>query len=211
GGGQAVHDRHLDVHQDQAEIFLLQQIERFLALGGDSDAEADALEQGDGNRAVDRDVLDDQHALAGPARYSGRCRGFGRKRDGIGGGKAENDVEAEQAAFARGAVESDLAAHQFDQLAADGEAETGAAEAPGDAAVGLGEGGEQVFQVFGRDADAGVADREVQPDALFRQGFGLADADLDFAVGRELDGIADQVDQNLAEAQGVAEQYQWHV
>ena len=54
----------------------------------------------------------------------------------------------------------DLAAEQARQLAADGEAEAGAAILAAGAAVGLLERLEHDLLLVGRDADAGVADLE---------------------------------------------------
>ena len=95
--------------------------------------------------------------------------------------------------------------HQGDQLAADRQAQPGAAEASGDAAVGLGEGREQAFQLLALDPHAAVGDREFKAH-LLRAAGEPAHADPDAALRGELDGVADQVDQDLAQAQRVAEQ-----
>ena len=70
--------------------------------------------------------------------------------------------EAEGAAEARHALDRDLAAHQLDQLARDGEAEAGAAAQPGRRAVDLGEALEEMPLGRFRDADAGVAHRDLR-------------------------------------------------
>ena len=59
-----------------------------------------------------------------------------------------------------GAAERDLAAEQPDQLAADRQAQSGAAVLAGRGAVGLREGLEHARLELGRDADAGVGDGE---------------------------------------------------
>ncbi len=67
----------------------------------------------------------------------------------------------------RQTVDREVAAHQAAELAADGQAEAGAAEPAGGRGIGLREGLEELAELFGRHADAGVADAETQ---------GLADA-----------------------------------
>ena len=58
------------------------------------------------------------------------------------------------------------AAHQLDQLRADRQAQPGAAVGARGRAVGLGEGLEDDALLFRRDADAGVADGEMQQDVV---------------------------------------------
>ncbi len=72
--------------------------------------------------------------------------------------------------LARQRLEADVAAHQLDQPAADGEAQAGAAEAAVRSAFFLGEGLEEPQLGLVADADAGVAHREVEPDlAVFAE------------------------------------------
>jgi hypothetical protein len=107
----------------------------------------------------------------------------------------------------RRALDADLAAHQFDQPLADRQPESGAAVFSRHAVVGLLEGLEQSRLRLGVDADAGVADFEAH---LHRIG-GFADqagAQGDAALPGELDGIADQVEQDLAQPQRIAPQEQ---
>lgn len=93
--------------------------------------------------------------------------------------KREAGGETEGAALARCAADRDLATHQLDQLAADGETQPGAAETPGNAAVGLGEWGEEVLLLLGRNANAGIADGEGEADGIvFAVQRGDADVDL---------------------------------
>jgi hypothetical protein len=83
-------------------------------------------------------------------------------------------------------------------MGADRQAEAGAAETPGGRAVGLLEGQEEAGDFVRAHADPGVADPKVQHVAV--------DAGLqrDVAVVCELDGVAQQVDEHLREAQRVA-------
>src|SRR5215211_6707448 len=79
---------------------------------------------------------------------------------------ADPRCEGERAAGARSRLDTDLAAHQLDELARDGQAEAGAAVAARGRRVGLGEGLEQATDRVARDPDAGVADIEAHVVAL---------------------------------------------
>ena len=131
----------------------------------------------------------------------------------------QRQAEREGAADAGNAVETDLAAHQREQLARDGEAKTAAAEAARDRVVGLGEGGKNLGLLFRGDADAGIAHGKGQLDRRRAGGSVIAgsgrrrgavarhaDADLDLAAAGELDGVADQIDQHLTQAYRIAQQ-----
>ena len=156
--------------------------------------EAPAFEDGaeDGERSLL--VVDDQRAHRPQIKETA-----GRRIDERAGGQSKACREGECAAAPRFARQVDLSAHQFDQAFADRQAQPGAAEAPGDAGVGLDEGLEEARGLFLADTDAGVAHRNAQ------QHFGLAlfdaiDADGDVARFGELDRVGDQVADDLAEA-----------
>jgi hypothetical protein len=105
--------------------------------------------------------------------------------------------------MAEGAFDADLAAHHFDDLFGDGEAEAGAAVFAGGGTVGLGKGVKEVREGGGGDTDAGIFDGEEEGDMGF--GLGLeADAGDDLAMVGEFDGIDDEVGDDLTEAAGVA-------
>ncbi len=104
----------------------------------------------------------------------------------------------EGAALAGNALEPDPPAHEVGEGRADGEAEAGAAELPGDGAVGLGERLEDESLFFRGDAAAGVTDGEMEAGALVGELGGL-DGEGDAAGGGELNGVIDQVDEDLAQ------------
>ena len=124
----------------------------------------------------------------------------------------QRQEKRERAALAVDAGELDFAAEQHRQLAADGEAQAGAAVFARGAGVGLLEGFEDEPLLLRRDADAGVLDGEgddllglaehrmIGAPALR----GQADAHLDVAVGGELDGVGQQVLEDLLQALRVA-------
>ena len=104
----------------------------------------------------------------------------------------------------------DPAAHQRDEPLRDGEAEAGAAVAAAGRAVRLDEGLEEARLQLGVDADAGVAHLEADdhrvPGRLVE---GHPEDDL--ARLRELDRVADEVGEDLAQPAGVAPQRVRHV
>jgi hypothetical protein len=135
--------------------------------------------------------------------------------DGGWGGAREGEPEA--GALALLADDADGTAHEGDEAFGDGEAEAGTAELAPGGAVGLGEGLEEAGLGFGGDADAGIADGEADgEDGLWLLGGGWVgfgggsgewgDFEGDFALVGKLDGVAEEVDEDLAEAAGVAEE-----
>ena len=80
----------------------------------------------------------------------------GRRRTHVG----LRQIEREGAALAGRALQLDFAAEQVGQFAADGQAQTGAAELAAGARIGLLEGLEDDALLFRRNADAGIGDLE---------------------------------------------------
>src|SRR6476659_4479886 len=102
-------------------------------------------------------------------------------------------------AFVQAALDPDAAAVQLDELPADAQAESAAAERPRAAGVELLELGEHRVELVGRDADARVRDAVAHAVAVARR------ADVDAAALGELEGVAGEVEQALADALGVAD------
>ena len=109
--------------------------------------------------------------------------------------------------------EPDFAAEQGGQFAADGQAEAGAAVLAARAGVGLLERLEDELLLLRRDADAGVRHREGNDHAGARRSTGWSgDQPLrhvptrtsHVALRGELEGVRQQVLQNLLQALGVA-------
>src|SRR6202050_3753629 len=98
------------------------------------------------------------------------------------------------------ACEPDGAAHSFENAFGDGQAKTVAAVLSRGAAVGLLELEKNPRAVFGRDADAGVAYRDGDLVRLS----GRFDDDRDAAVLGELEGVASEIEQHLAQPCGIA-------
>src|SRR4030042_1861950 len=94
---------------------------------------------------------------------------------------------------------------QADELRGYGQPQAGSSISPGHGAVGLGENIKNDFLFIFRYADAGVGNQEVQKQAVPPFCF-FFDRDDDLAFLRELDGISDQVDQDMSEPPGVADE-----
>jgi hypothetical protein len=75
-------------------------------------------------------------------------------------------MEVEGGALAACAFHPDAAAHEFDQVLADGQSQPGAAVFAGGGGIGLAEALEHLAALLGCHADAGVFDPEVQLDAV---------------------------------------------
>src|SRR5262249_38803393 len=110
--------------------------------------------------------------------------------------------EDEAAAFADRALGPNFPAMQRHQLARDRQAEAGAAVLARVAAVDLAEALEDHLEVLGGNADAGVFDREAPVRRAGDVLFGDLDVDAT-AFRRELDGVAEQVDEDLRQLQAV--------
>ncbi len=126
------------------------------------------------------------------------------------GREAQAGREPERAALARRAVHADIAAHEPREVLADGQAEAGAAEAPGGGGIRLREALEQPARLLPVEPDARVAHAEVQQRGVGLPPFG-AHAEDDLTARCELHGIARVVEQDLLQAQGVAQQVLRHV
>ena len=168
--------------------------------------------------AVVGDVL-----LAGHREHAGRVdrsrdrppHGLPPRCSAVSGARVvQRQVEGERAALAVDAGEADFAAQEHGQLAADGQAQAGAAVLARGAGVGLLERLEDEPLLLGRHADARVLDGEGDDllglaqhrviDAPARRG--EADADIHMALRRELDGVGEQVLEDLLEPLRVAGQ-----
>ncbi len=124
---------------------------------------------------------------------------------GVGGfGTGEAEGEPERGALAWSAMESDHAAHELDELFGDGESEAGAAVFSGEGTVSLAEGLEEPVAGFWGDADPCIGDFEAEADGVVRVGDGMEVED-DLAGFRKLDGVGEEVGDDLAQPSRVAE------
>ncbi|MBV6470895.1 MAG: hypothetical protein NBKEAIPA_02820 [Nitrospirae bacterium] len=110
----------------------------------------------------------------------------------------ESDRECEGRSDTRGALQTDRAAHEGDQLFDDRQTEPGAAVPTGGRAVGLGECVEDAGLGRQGDADAAVDDR--QPEHHVRAGVGQDVGRYgDAPYLRKFDRVAEEIQDNLAQ------------
>src|SRR5271157_1834760 len=148
--------------------------------------------------AVGGVIVHHQHGDAGQPGFAGGERPFGRASAHAA---ARREVEA--ASLSGLALHPDPALHELDQADGNGQAQTGAAIAAGGGGAGLREWGEYRGLLFTRDADARVGDHKVQ-QGLPAAAFLHAGMQRHFAPFGELDGVADEVEDDLAEPGRIA-------
>ncbi len=117
----------------------------------------------------------------------------------------EREIDPETAAALLGTFETDAAAHRLGESLGDGRAQPGTAIATGHADVGLLECLEQAGAHARWDADAGVGDREAQVCPGIRT-FDHRHAQGNRARVGELDCVAGEVEQHLAQVTDIAAQ-----
>ncbi|MPN05950.1 hypothetical protein SDC9_153204 [bioreactor metagenome] len=88
--------------------------------------------------------------------------------------------------------------HDFDQLAGNGRTQPRSPETTAHRGIGLGKRIENPGDAVRGYANAGIADNQVNHVAK------MANTDPDLAAVREFDGITEQIEENLLDAQGVA-------
>ncbi len=126
GGGNAVHHRHLDVHEDQVEPSAEPGVERLLSVVDDGQLHAQRLKDGAQHGLVGLVVFRGENPKW-RSRVSGVLLLLRRRWGGRGGqlrfrrqpGQGQDHFEA--GAFAGRALDVDRAAHQADELTTDGQ------------------------------------------------------------------------------------------
>ncbi len=117
---------------------------------------------------------------------------------------ANDDGEIKHGALAGLALDGHGAAVEFDEALADGEAEPRAAVATGGGGVDLREFFEESVEPVGRNANAGIANAKGDLVATIEERV-AGDVNGDFTVIGELDGVGEEVDEDLPEAGDVAD------
>ncbi|OFA07223.1 hypothetical protein DUGA2_05550 [Duganella sp. HH101] len=207
-GFDAVHVGHVGVHHQDVVVVQLHRRHRRRARRHRARLQAQVGQLDLQHVAHRFAVVHHQHALA---QHRRRQR---RGARGLVARQLHGDAETEAAADARFAVDADHAAHLAHQLLRDRQPQSGAAVQARGAGVGLGEGLEQAGLLLVADPQAAVLDDEAQPDVAVAGHRGLVvalDPQFDVAARGELECVADQVDQDLAQAQRVAQQVGRHV
>src|SRR5579864_1817578 len=114
------------------------------------------------------------------------------------------------AAFARFALDPDFAAHTFDETRGDAEPEARAAEFARGGAIGLGESFEDRGLFLDGNTNPGVGDGYIEFDGLCRLRF-CGNVRDNLACLSELDSVAGKIDDDLAKAARISNQFIRHV
>ena len=210
GCGLSVHDRHLHVHQDQVERLRGDTVDGDLAVLGLAHAQADFFQQHAHELAVLGSVVHHQHmARREPPLHGCRCS-RSLRRNGqeawVQKGRARQVARvqpyAESRALAIHTAGRDVTPHGARKTTADRQAQAGAPEMPRGGCLGLYKRLEHRLQLVRRNANPAV----LHIDAVTRLLAPLFQPHdhLDAAAVRELDRIADQVGQDLAQPRRIA-------
>ena len=200
----AVHARHLNVHQHQIDVSVGKRGERGRpALGGGDDV-APGLKQPDRHLLVHGVVLYEQDRR-GRALRSADCSAGGGQSLRFRRAAPELGGEGEPAALSRGTLDREAPVHEPHELGGDGQAEPGSAVPASREVVGLGERLEDHVLLVGGDADARIGDRELDLDKIVCH-LAKRDAHVNASVLGELDGVAAEIDEDLLEAGRVADE-----
>ena len=203
-GLDAIHAGHLPVHQHQVigQLFFLgiaNHLQGVLAVPGSIDFEAEVLGHAGEDFAGRRVVINHQYAYTDQLISTEYAPWHGFLL------QAEVGVEVKTGAFTRLRFNPDAALHEFDEVLGDGQPQPGATVFAGGRGIDLAETLEHFAALFGRHADAGIPDPEVQLDVVIGLG-NFFNANDDFAGFGKFDGVIAQVNQNLPQPQGVADQ-----
>src|SRR6185312_4438493 len=144
-------------------------------------------------------VVDNQHLDVAELRMVWRCL----HRDTLVLRMCHADREMELRTHADFAFDPQLSAHHFNQVPGNRESKPRAAKLACSGSIGLVERFENCRQLFRGDSDAGVRDHEMQHVRCVFVDLGHY-AQRNFAFAGELQRVAEQVDEHLAQAAGVA-------
>ena len=199
---KAVDARQRHVHEHHV-VAALDRFDRFFARADEVGAMAELGEDGVEDDAAVGVVLRAQN------RQTARRRlGLLRVRTArwVGGRDRQHDHETERCAAARRAGDGEVAAHQLGERFDDGKPEAGAAIAPRDLRVGLGEWTEQPLDLGGRQPDAAVGDGEEELHAAAR-GARRARFEPHGAALGEFHRVVDQILDRRAQPRRIADQH----
>ena len=204
----------MQVREHEGVVATLEQIEGVEPVVGRVGAEADGVQLVEQDGAVDGVVLGDEHEAAlpnrvvptrrRPARHEAHRaeRGFWNDQRGIADGQRQD--EAHRRAPALRTLHRHLATHQVGEPLTDHETETRSSVTRRRRRLGLRELLEQPALLNVGETDAGVGDAEL--DGLHPVAFAdHVGVHFDAADVGELDGVGQEVADDLADAEGVAD------
>ena len=147
-------------------------------------------------------VIDDEHAPTG--QRGNRSNPAGRSYFG-----GQRNRKGELAAASHFTRDLELASHELHHALRDGETQAGSTVAARHGRVRLRELLEDRLPMFRRNADSRVADGKAQSHVIVRDRH-RRDGDHNFALLGELDRVADQIHEHLAESRRIAADRAWH-
>lgn len=165
GGFEAVHLRHHHIHEDKLRAELLRLGDALETVASHEDLVAMTLEIIVDEHGDRLGILDQQDggALIALWRGSGVATGLCSPMKGTGlNGYAPGDGYGETGPLAGLAFDTDGPTMQARHLADEDETEAGALGVAGEAGIELNEGLEEILDLVGMDADAGIPDGEVE-------------------------------------------------
>ena len=196
----AVHFRHAHVHEHQVVVPPLEHGQGLVPVLRHVHVDIDAAQQVADDDLVEAVVLRHQGVQSEAGQFFGQGVVVDHRRGSDAGRQGQIDGEGRTPVH-RG-LHADVAVHHAGQLAADGQTQARAAVLAGGAVVGLLELVEDRRQPLDRDADARVGDGH--GDVAGRVARVDHATDPDLARLGELDGVAHQVEGDLADAGGIA-------
>ncbi len=208
--GEAVHSGHEQVDDRRIKGFpSLQQAHGFLTRGAAGHLHAPALGLGTQNGEGAFVVIHGQQA----ATFQGDVERLGGDL-AVRVDRCHLHGEEEGRAFAHFTGDRDPASHQLNQSLADDQSQPGTALGAGGGGIDLTEGLEEEVHLLVGDANARIADGKAEfPEALRGGGIGRlvrhrlgAHLQADFALGGKLDGVSQEVKQDLPKTLLIAEE-----
>ena len=174
-GLNSVHLRHLHIHQDQIEPFLLESRDGFRAVFRNPDPVASTFQQPDGHLLVHAAVFGQQDAgqsgwrrqIAGDE-AAHRWRRHGEPMRGLVAHDPQLDREMKLAALSRFAFQPQPSAHQSRQIRGDCQTQSSTAVLAADGLIRLTERFQDQVLLVHRDADARISNRDPQANAIRR-------------------------------------------
>ena len=118
-------------------------------------------------------------------------------------GEFQRNLAPKERALAKLAFDPDLPPHQLDQLPADGQSQSAAAVLAGRRGIDLAERSKQAVLPVGRNADSRIANAEADAGSL-PGGADQLGPQCDLPPLRELERVAEQIDEHLPQAFGIA-------
>lgn len=200
-GFEAGHDGHDEIHENEIGGVIEGGGDRFLAIGNEGEVEAEGGKHAGEDETVSGVVIGDEELAAG-AVVAGDGLGWWGVGGGVDIGEGEGEGEVEGSAVVGLAIELDGAVHELDETLADGEAEA-SAEGGLLAGTGLFERFKNELVLVGGDAGAGIGDAEGEGGVVI--GIGGGDLEGDAAEGGEFNGVAEEIEEDLAETFGIGE------